>query len=59
MRCTVSDLENERVLRTKRAKRGLDKTASPGPVRNPIEHLFAKVKAFVKRLRPNSTDTLG
>ncbi len=25
---------------------------------NPIEHLFAKVKAFVKRLRPDSTDKL-
>ena len=36
----------------------LDKTAPPGPVRNPIEHLFARVKAFVKRLRPNSTDAL-
>ena len=36
----------------------LDKAAPPGPVRNPIEHLFAKVKAFVKRLRPDSTDKL-
>ena len=25
---------------------------------NPIEHLFAKIKMFVKRLRPDSTDTL-
>jgi len=25
---------------------------------NPIEHLFAKVKAFIKRLRPDSTDKL-
>lgn len=25
---------------------------------NPIEHLFAKVKAFVKRLRPDSVDKL-
>lgn len=37
----------------------LDETAPPGPVRNPIEHLFAKVKAFVKALRPDSTDTLS
>ena len=28
------------------------------PDLNPIEHLFAKVKAFVKRLRPDSTDAL-
>ena len=28
------------------------------PDLNPIEHLFAKVKAFVKRLRPDSTDKL-
>ena len=28
------------------------------PDLNPIEHLFAKVKAFVKALRPDSTDTL-
>ena len=28
------------------------------PDLNPIEHLFAKLKAFVKRLRPNTTDTL-
>lgn len=28
------------------------------PDLNPIEHLFAKIKAFVKRLRPNSTDNL-
>ncbi len=25
---------------------------------NPIEHLFAKVKAFVKRLRPDTLDNL-
>lgn len=25
---------------------------------NPIEHLFAKVKAFIKRLRPDTTDKL-
>ncbi len=25
---------------------------------NPIEHLFAKIKAFVKRLRPDATDKL-
>ena len=36
----------------------LDKTAPPGPVRNPIEHLFAKIKAFVKALRPDSVDKL-
>lgn len=29
------------------------------PDLNPIEHLFAKVKAFVKRLRPDSTDKLS
>jgi transposase len=28
------------------------------PDLNPIEHLFAKIKAFVKRLRPDSTDKL-
>lgn len=28
------------------------------PDLNPIENLFAKVKAFVKRLRPDSTDKL-
>lgn len=28
------------------------------PDLNPIEHLFAKVKAFVKRLRPDSIDKL-
>ena len=28
------------------------------PDLNPIEHLFAKLKAFVKRLRPDSTDAL-
>lgn len=28
------------------------------PDLNPIEHLFAKVKAFVKRQRPDSTDSL-
>lgn len=28
------------------------------PDLNPIEHLFAKLKAFVKRLRPDSTDKL-
>ena len=28
------------------------------PDLNPIEHLFAKVKAFVKRLRPDSTENL-
>ena len=28
------------------------------PDLNPIEHLFAKVKAFVKALRPDTTDTL-
>lgn len=28
------------------------------PDLNPIEHLFAKVKAFIKRLRPDSTDKL-
>ena len=28
------------------------------PDLNPIEHLFAKVKAFVNRLLPNSTDNL-
>ena len=36
----------------------LDKAAPPGPVRNPIEHLFAKLKAFVKRLRPDTIDNL-
>lgn len=25
---------------------------------NPIEHLFAKIKAFIKRLRPDTTDKL-
>ncbi len=34
----------------------LDKAAPPGPVCNPTEHLFAKIKAFIKSLRP---DTLG
>ncbi len=29
-----------------------------GPARNPIEHLFAKLKAFTKALRPDSTDKL-
>lgn len=29
------------------------------PDLNPIEHLFAKVKAFIKRLRPDSADTLS
>jgi len=28
------------------------------PDLNPVEHLFAKVKAFVKSLRPDSTDKL-
>lgn len=28
------------------------------PDLNPIEHLFAKIKMFVKRLRPDSTDNL-
>lgn len=28
------------------------------PDLNPIEHLFAKVKAFVKRLRPDTIDNL-
>ncbi len=36
----------------------LGKTAPPGPARNPIEHLFAKIKAFIKALRPGTTDTL-
>ncbi len=25
---------------------------------NPIEHLFAKIKAFIKRIRPDTTDNL-
>ncbi len=29
-----------------------------GPARNPIEHLFAKLRAFIKALRPDSTDKL-
>lgn len=28
------------------------------PDLNPIEHLFAKIKTFIKRLRPDSTDAL-
>jgi transposase len=28
------------------------------PDLNPIEHLFAKIKAFIKSLRPDSTDKL-
>lgn len=28
------------------------------PDLNPIEHLFAKLKAFIKALRPDTTDTL-
>ena len=28
------------------------------PDLNPIEHLFAKIKAFIKALRPGTTDTL-
>lgn len=36
----------------------LDKTAPPGPVRNPTLHLFAKVKMFVKCLRPDTLGTL-
>jgi len=28
------------------------------PELNPIEHLFAKIKALVKRLRPGTTDTV-
>jgi len=28
------------------------------PDLNPIEHLFAKIKAFIKRIRPNTTDKL-
>jgi len=28
------------------------------PDLNPIEHLFAKIKAFIKRLRPATTDKL-
>lgn len=26
---------------------------------NPIEHLFAKIKAFIKRIRPDTTDNLA
>ena len=29
-----------------------------GPVRNPIEHLFAKIETFVKNLRPNTIASL-
>ena len=36
----------------------LGKTAPSGPARNPIEHLFAKLKSFIKALRPDSTDKL-
>ena len=36
----------------------LGKTAPSGPARNPIEHLFAKLKTFIKALRPDSIDTL-
>ncbi len=36
----------------------LEKTAPPGSVRNPIEHLFAKVKAFIKSLRLKAVDDL-
>ena len=39
-------------------KQHLSGLAAPGPVRNPIEHLFAKVKAFVKSLRPDTADKL-
>ncbi len=36
----------------------LGKTAPSGPARNPIEHLFAKLKSFIRALRPETTAAL-
>ncbi len=36
----------------------LGKTAPSGPARNPIGHLFAKLKAFIKNLRPDTVANL-
>ena len=37
----------------------LDKTAPPGPVRNPIENAFSKIKALLKKAQATTRETLS